>query len=289
MTFVYIIIGLKNSLIKILNFYIDASIHVGLSAVCLFYLTGFFTGYQLPTNKGIFVFFSTIVAYNFVKYQHLYFKKSFREYTPKLNLILLISFILSLYCIYLFWGFSLREQILIITSCLITYGYTRSILLKTNPLRQLWGIKIYVVAFCWVLITVLFAYFETRFDYATLFLLILERFTLIILLLLLFDIIDLRHDPYILKTVPQQIGVSKTKKIATLLLGLFLLSDYLLLLKTNRLSAINLIYLTSYGILFYFYIRKTKKNKTKYYTLLWGESLPILLFVGYELISLLLN
>jgi hypothetical protein len=53
---------------KILDFYINSSLHVALSAFALVAMTQYFFSVQGDFSVVLFTFFGTIVGYNFVKY-----------------------------------------------------------------------------------------------------------------------------------------------------------------------------------------------------------------------------
>ena len=53
---------------KILDFYINSSLHVALSAFALVSMTQYFFGVEGDLSVALFAFFGTVVGYNFVKY-----------------------------------------------------------------------------------------------------------------------------------------------------------------------------------------------------------------------------
>mgnify|MGYP006866444833 CR=1 FL=1 len=56
---------------KILDFYINSSLHVALSAFALVSMTQFFFNIDDGLSVAYFAFFGTVVGYNFVKYDAL--------------------------------------------------------------------------------------------------------------------------------------------------------------------------------------------------------------------------
>ena len=77
---------------KILNFYINASIHVSLAVYSLVRVTELY--FNLPYNEALdyFIFYGTITGYNFVKYADVA-KLHHRSLTRNLKLIQIFSFI----------------------------------------------------------------------------------------------------------------------------------------------------------------------------------------------------
>ena len=89
--------------------------------------------------------------------------------------------------------------------------------------------------------------------------------------MLIFEILDLQYDDPHLKTVPQQIGVRRTKLIGILLMVGFLFLEFLdahfkydvLLLKFGIALTVSLFLLFA------------NQRKSKYYSSFWVESIPI--------------
>ena len=71
-------------------------------------------------------------------------------------------------------------------------------------------IKIFIVAFCWASVTVLFPLTnETDIDFLNSFLLFIQRFIFVIAYTIPFEIRDLKYDSLNLKTMPQVFGIKK--------------------------------------------------------------------------------
>ena len=103
----------------------------------------------------------------------------------------------------------------------------------------------------------------------------LQRFILTLILILIFEINDLKYDDIRLKTVPQTIGVLKTKYLIGLLLIPFYFLEFLKVNYYGNQWLINLILVFVIGFFTYF----AHPNRTKYYTLFWVESIPVLWFL----------
>src|SRR6186713_813004 len=76
----------------ILNFYLNSSIHVALSCYALVRITFHVFDIQYDEPMALFVFFGTIVGYNFVKYDALVRVKR-KPVGNQLKLISVLSFI----------------------------------------------------------------------------------------------------------------------------------------------------------------------------------------------------
>jgi hypothetical protein len=91
------------------------------------------------------------------------------------------------------------------------------------------------------------------------------------MLILIFEIIDLKEDDPHLKTIPQQIGVRRTKALNLFFLIPFFFFEFLKIHVDYRQIAANLIMVITTAL---FTIYATPQ-RNKYYTLFWVESIPI--------------
>jgi hypothetical protein len=93
---------------------------------------------------------------------------------------------------------------------------------------------------------------------------------LVFVLILVFEILDLANDDPHLKTVPQTIGVKRTKILGFSLLVPFWIVGILTF--TFHELIINLIMV----VMLMLFILFANPNRSKYYTSFWVESVPIL-------------
>ena len=85
----------QNLLKKLLNFYIKSSIHVALAVIALAKISLFSAGLDPQHTLLIFIFFSALSAYNFIKFFPL-FKSQKLSFSPALiPLLTLTAFIIS--------------------------------------------------------------------------------------------------------------------------------------------------------------------------------------------------
>ena len=96
----------------------------------------------------------------------------------------------------------------------------------------------------------------------------------VLVLIFPFEIRDMHLDIKDIKTLPQKIGVEKTKKVGFVLLLFSLTLEFLL---TESLSNKN-IFLIICFILLLFLMRSTQ-NQSKYYSSFWVESLPVIWWI----------
>lgn len=255
---------------QIFDFYINSSIHVAIAVLSLVLMTNHMFHNPVDLIMAGFVFFGTVFGYNFVKYESL-----FRNKNPKrkqLNAMLFLSLLSLLIAVFCFFELKRITQIVAVVFFGLTFLYTVPFFPNKENVRNWSGIKIYIVAFCWAGITILLPLINAETPiFSDVFLKFGQRFLLVIILILVFEIIDLKNDDPSLMTVPQKIGVEKTK-----ILGLFLLIPFYLLefLKSdfnqNQLWInLVLILVTAFFTIF------SNPNQSKYYTSFWVESIPI--------------
>ncbi|TDE42470.1 hypothetical protein E0I26_13420 [Flavobacterium rhamnosiphilum] len=259
------------------DFYINSSIHVGLSCYALVRMTQHMFHISFDESIANFAFFGTIVGYNFVKYDALARAKKI-EMRKELKMIALFSFCSLLFVVYYFFLLERITQIVAIVFLSITLLYTLPFFPNKKNARNWAGVKIYIVALCWVGVTlvlpVLNADVSITFDF---YLKCMQRFILIFVLVLIFEIIDLANDDPNLQTVPQQIGIKRTK-----ILGYFLLIIFCTLEFFNSNSNVNfqfflleLLLIFAIAITTAFFLFFANEKRTKYYTSFWAESVPI--------------
>jgi hypothetical protein len=266
---------------SILQFYINSSIHVGLSCFALVEITQMVFHISAQNTVGYFAFWGTIVGYNFVKYEELARAKrlQLRKQLRVIAFFTLGSFIMTGYFFFLLERIT---QIIAIVFLGLTLLYTLPFFPNKVNARNWAGVKIYIVSFCWVGTTVFLPLLNAGVDFtANIGILSIQRFILIFVLILIFEIIDLRHDNSNLRTVPQQIGVKNTK-----ILGLALLVVFCGLEFFNIYSNFNIQFLKlkldldiAITIVITLFLAFANEKRSKYYTSFWVESIPIIWWI----------
>ena len=262
----------------VFNFYINSSIHVALASYALTYITLIQFGLEYDKSSLYFVFFASITGYNFVKYFGLA-KFHHRSLAKWLRIIQIFSGMAFLVMFYYVLQLNFSAIILIGVLGLITFLYAiplipmRYFFDEQQNLREVGGLKIYVIALVWVSTTVALPLInnEQSFD-ADVFITMVQRFCYILVLMLPFEIRDLNYDSLKLATIPQKIGIKKTKLIGILLLMVFLMLEFFKNELTD-ISVVSMLIITFVTLLFLFF---SNKNQSKYYSAFWVESLPIL-------------
>lgn len=268
---------------QLLNFYINSSIHVALAVYALTYLT--LLEFNLPYDQKVlyFVFFGTITGYNFVKYFGLA-KFHHRSLARWLKAIQIFSFFCFIFMCY--YGIKLPVKILTFVGvfALVTFFYAIPFLPKrffidnNHNLRSIGGLKIYVIGLVWSGVTVFLPILSNEIPVKDDILVTgFQRFIFVILLMLPFEIRDLKFDSLKLSTIPQKIGIRNTKLIGVFMtLTLFLLEFF-----KDVTSIDNFFILTIVLVLTVLFLVFAQKNQNKYYSSFWVEGIPIMWLILY--------
>jgi hypothetical protein len=262
-----------NAIKQLFYIYIHGSLHVAMAVLSLVLMTNHMFNNPFDSAMAGFAFFGTVFGYNFIKYEALFrTRKPIGIITKIIAVISIAAFIAAGIC------FLLLERITQLTAAgffglTVLYAVPFT---KRGNLRNLSGIKIYIVAFCWAGITTLLPLVEAGLPLITdVFLKFGQRFLLVIILILIFEIIDLKNDDPNLQTVPQKIGVKNTQMLNIFLLVPFYFLEFLKShVDTNQL-VVNLFLILMVGI----FTLLANPNRSKYYTLFWVESVPIIWLV----------
>lgn len=258
------------------------------AAAALTWVTFIELDFTYNRNLLAFVFFGTITGYNFVKYFGLakFHHRSLAVWLKVIQVFSLLAFLAMCY-----FAFYLEVETLILIGVLgvVTFFYAIPVMIPKKylfddhkNLRQIGGLKVYVIALVWTFTSVFLPIINNDVTLnADVVVLAIQRFYFVLVLMFPFEIRDLIYDSLKLATIPQKIGVKKTKVIGVLLLILFVLLDYFkdvvnekILLSTTIIALITLVLL-----LF------SNKNQSKYYSAFWVESLPIMWLVVLLLLS----
>lgn len=265
-----------NQFKKAFDFYVFSNIHVAVAACCFVMIT--LNGYAYYGFGSVaLVFFATILAYNFIRIVELDRLHSFNSNWIKssskglivLNILSLIGLLVSV--------FSLRLQDLIslIPFALLTLLYVIPGRLKFKGLRNVPGLKLFVIALVWAGVTVLFPLLVNEIPIEKKEIVVLaQRFLIILAITIPFDIRDLALDKSEMDTLPQLLGIKYAKVIAIVAVILFDLL-YLSAGFTIRELGIGM----AISILSIIMILASGVYQNRYYSSFWVESIPIIWFL----------
>ncbi len=265
----------QNLLFKIFDFYIFSNIHVALVTFCLTKITLLEFGIS-ENETALFVFFATILSYNIIRFLRINTIKNWHNnWLIKNKKQLIILSLIALFGLaYLLFQLRFKAILVLIPFTLTIIFYVFPI--EKYSLRNVVGLKIFLIAVSWAGITVLFPLIQNNItlritDWIT----FTQRFLLVVVLTIPFDIRDVNYDVMSLKTLPQQFGIQKSKIIGIVFLSVFF---FLAFIKPELeiTSYFNLFIITtlSGGLLL-----KVTTNQSKYYSAFLVESIPIIWFI----------
>ncbi|WP_130285724.1 hypothetical protein [Aquimarina brevivitae] len=169
---------------------------------------------------------------------------------------------------------------------LLTLLYVAPVFPKTTNLRNLAGVKIFIIALVWAGISVLVPAMYTLLDFTdALWLEFIQRFLLVVVIMLPFEIRDLPYDPRELKTIPQQFGVRKTKIIGSLLLLFFVVLDIV----KNTSESFEITSSIAIALVSGAFLWGASTTQPRYYCAFWVESIPVMWLTLYTLFDLIKN
>ncbi|MGI9531697.1 hypothetical protein [Lutimonas sp.] len=262
-----------NLLKRWFEFYIFANIHVAIACYSLTRITYLHYNFQ-NEFLAFFVFFSTILSYNLIRVVQLDSIKTMTSNwiaANKKGLIFLnaIAFSGMLYCAS---KLNLHGFYTLMPFMLTTILYVLPAKNKSRGLRQVPGLKLFLISFTWAGVSVVFPLAEANLlelpDQGLYF---LQRFLFVLAITIPFDIRDSQFDHPELATLPQVLGIDRAKVIAIAAILGFLAID-IFLKDTNSVDFkihVMIALITSFFIAFSSPLRK------RFYTMFWVEAIPI--------------
>jgi len=260
----------------IFDFYLDASIHVTLAAWCLIRVTGHTLNIPIDPYLEIFLFLSTIAVYNFIKYG-VEAEKYVKVKKPYHKSIQFFSFLCLAGAAYPALFLTLEVYAGLFVIAILVFLYAFPVLPRSSKLRD-WGlVKIVIIGLVWSIGTVLLPVLQsdTVLDW-DIHIEGIQRFLFVVVWMLPFEIRDLKYDEPELQTIPQRVGIQRTKTVGILLLALYMT---LIGFKDNmQLNAE--IAKASIAILLLVLLELARKDQPKYFSSFLVEALPILWYAA---------
>ncbi|WP_405200450.1 hypothetical protein [Christiangramia sp. LLG6405-1] len=254
------------------DLYINSSIHVALAVVCFAMISMLEYNFKITYDLLAFIFISTITGYNFVKYAGIA-KLHHSSLAGNLRIIQIFSFVSFLALIY--FTVQLSVNVLIATGILglLTLLYALPVFGNSRNLRSLAGIKIFVIAMVWAGTTVLLPVINAQqllnqpvlIDF-------FQRFCMVVVLTLPFEIRDLIYDSDSLETIPQRIGVRKTRIFGVVLSILICVIEIF----QRQFRGYSLLALFLVCVIIGIFLLGSRERQSKYYASFWVESIPIM-------------
>lgn len=263
------------------NFYINASIHVALAVYAFVRITELYFDLAYNEPLDFFVFFGTISGYNFVKYAGIA-KLHHKSLTKNLRTIQIFSLICFVLMCYYASQLRIRTLMFFVPFGVITLLYAVPFLSGFQKnLRSISYLKIVVVGIVWMGFTVFLPIYDTKLPFVDgIYVMGVQRFLMVVVLILPFDIRDLKYDAISLQTIPQKIGVEKTKKLGYILLLICLFLEFLIAPNTNFRAVF-------FGVFFLllFLLMRSTTEQSRYYSSFFVEVMPLVwwgLLLGFD-------
>jgi hypothetical protein len=265
---------------SLFRFYINSSIHVAFAILSLLILTFLRFEIKIDLILLLFVFLASVTGYNFVKYAPVA-KLHHKSLTQRLQIIQLFS--LCCFIGLLVVCFFVKTEIIAISIALGFINLIYAVPLPKKSLREIPLLKVFIIAIIWAIVTVIFPflYIDTLSPFNELWVFeIIERFFLVVLLMVPFEIRDYQYDKSYLKTIVMVMGIRQTKLFAISLIVLFFSIRILVGLEIQDIVFYSLLYL-SLGI----FISISSFHQKPYFASFWVESLPIFWMLTYILMN----
>ena len=250
------------------EFYLSSSLHVSFSVWALYKVSFIYSNSTENLYLDGLVIASSIVGYNLIKYGSIFLKNKL-SISKSIIFVTFVSFFIGVWC---FFNIHLSTQFIFILTLTLVILYLIPIPSSNKNLRNTYGVKIFLVAFSWTLVS----HFSlsvhiniSEFDQNII--MAIQRFIFVLVATIPFEIRDINKDKSGLGTLPQRFGVFKSKLLG---ISLLLVNTYLLysVLEINMIFKIieSFIYLIlSYGLLV------SSANKNLNFTRFWIEGIPI--------------
>jgi hypothetical protein len=257
---------------KIFKAWVYSNFHIALIAASLSLETNVLLNIRPLFTAPLFIFFATLLIYNLGYFNAIFSKEqSYREQArwmkARRTYWIFSMLVALLIMLFLVSDFNVGSQLTFGIFGFLTIVYILhdvKLIGKYFSIRSIPYLKVFIVAFTWSAITILPQLVNSG-DYLDELKwkwLLLERFFFILSITLMFDVRDLQHDPKILHTLPQSIGILKSKWLSVFFLAIALIGLFQLNLNPYQLGGVLLVYFLTLIMIYY---SQSDKNDI-YYT-----------------------
>ncbi|WP_158278692.1 hypothetical protein [Rhodohalobacter mucosus] len=243
--------------------------------------------FNLPISAALlfFIFFCTVVAYNGIKYLYILknLTRPFSTGMVSIGAISLFSLLGAAVSARFINPVALAASVI---PGFLSVSYALPLHRRLKGLRQVYGLKIFVIGLVWAFVTVLLPFAQTHgsaFPDPEILAAFLQRLLFVIALTIPFDIRDRASDPESLGTIPMIFGNRNAILLGSSLLFVSLLIE--LLFRENPLPEVmlhTLIILLTGGLLW-----KSIHRHTDNLASFWVEGIPILWVLLFLLLRFL--
>jgi len=258
---------------RLFSFYIFSNIHVSIAVFCFTKVTLFAYGVSDNTIP-YFNMFSTLISYNFIRFYRIDEINRFVSNWIQSNKksLLVLNGVGMILLTYLAFRLKFKDFIVLIPFVLATLFYAVPFSKEKLNLRSMTGLKLFLIAFSWAGITVLFPLIHHDISISgNIWIIFIQRFLIIIALAIPFDLRDVNFDKKQIRTLPQSIGVIKSKLLGSIALIVFFVLELFRELNSEK-TIITSFIIVAVSLLF---LLNASTNQKKYYSSFWVESIPI--------------
>ena len=242
---------------------------------------------QYSNTISLFVFFASLFTYNFQRLVRMNTQGelSFRQQWLQQNKFLLwvVTTLSAAATVYFSVSLSYNSLRLLIPLGIIVFMYSLPLLYWEGRwwrLRELPGIKIFLIAFAWSLVSVALLVEEYQIKWTTdVWLLFAQRICFVFAITIPFDIRDLKHDKFQLKTIPRVFGEEKARYIACASLAMY---ELLVIVQFNlgeMIGVYDLIALLCTSAVTAYLLIKSTSDKGEYHFAFWVEGTSVLMYL----------
>ena len=253
---------------RLFEFYLLSSLHVSFAVWALYKVSFVYSDSIGSLYIDGLVVTSSVVGYNLIKYGQIFYNKKLLI-SKSIVFITFLSFLIGLWC---FFNVHLLTQVIFIITFILVIFYLIPNPSSNKNLRNSYGIKIFLVAFSWTLVSHLSLISNlsySKFDQNII--ITIQRFIFVLVATIPFEIRDINVDKSQLGTLPQRFGIFKSKLLGIVLL---ILNTYLLFFILDINIKFKIIEFFIYLILGYLLV-VSSINKGLNFTRFWIEGIPI--------------
>jgi len=262
-----------NAILKLVNFYIYSSLHIGLAAVALIFQTAQLFDIQVSLYYYLFGFAATVFIYcthRIIGFQRMpsWIKEGrftiIKQYASHIKVYAALGLIA---CIVLFFFLPLNVMLYLVLPSIFSITYVLPVFKNKYRLRDYNYIKIFLIAVVWAYITALIPmlFGADQLSITSRSLIVAERILFVFAITIPFDIRDHEIDKETnVNTLVHALGIEGAKRLSIVTVFLILLINFSLRTQ-GILSDTAYFTLFSFYILLMFVIIYASKQKSDYY------------------------
>lgn len=252
--------------------------------------TEFLLGHYSYTIN-LFVFFATLFAYNFQRLVRMdvqgelsHRQQWVQKHKKWLCLITIVSAIAT---VYFSLSLSMESLVLLIPLGAIALIYPLPIIPfkgKRLRLREVPGIKIFLIALVWALVTVGLLVEEHQLAWTTdVWFVFLHRLFFVFAITIPFDIRDLKYDSLQLKTIPSVLGEEKARYVAYGALAVYELLVIAQFIFGDLITWQMLIALLCVSAVTTYLLYRSTSDRGEYHFAFWVEGAAVLMYLFLQI------